>query len=1237
MNLSEINVLFSNNHTGGIRMKKVNVENDKFIQHYSTRIPWKDNDYTGRIDNNPRYNVAAQIIANIASARDWDFEEKNKGVSYLDLDRENIKSWVTENAAFMSNREISVNINHPYRKNNEKFKHYCETELVLEPYSFLLRPFAWTRKDNTIEKHKHHNFYFDLGKTELMLNWSSAWVSHGPSQKGIFDYFFSGIVPNKSLIFPYYKQVPFIEDNRRVIAGIGNLTGKVTLQKYDTDGTRDEYNYIWETNAGHSIRKDGEYGFLMPYHEIYDYLKSNPEFDVSTVTIFEPAGFRDEFSYATEWVSYDAVIDLLNQAKRALKNIVPLNLKNLSLDWINRQLEYVDRELKNVWNQRGIYPGLGSALSALGLSYGFDIAKYINTDENPLTEELKLYFTGDKEIGIDNLDNSLAEKEDEFLGLLQNKNKLDYFELLARMNLSRDQANFAWSRREQLGEKILDNPYLLYELTRKEKETIQISISQIDNAMFVNPLVDNKYPLKKPSKMRTAGDKRRFRAMVTYVLSIALNSGHTLLTFERIIEEINDLPLDQKTDFELEKIQALLDFLEEGDLYVDRENGYIKLVEYEDYKNLIVNVIDSGLNKDYPIKEDWRGIIDNKFGPIKKGIEEKDERARTEKADALKIMEASRISILLGRAGTGKTTALSLFASSKGIREGGVLALTPTGKSRVQLENHFREAGAEADFMTVAQFLVRSGGFSGTTMSYKLPNKASTSIAKTIIIDECSMLTEVMFAGVLKLIDSHAERIIFTGDPNQLPPIGGGRPFVDLISYMENYHKNKIGILTTEMRQGAGGDDVSFAQIFSNLDLTDKDVIHRIKNNSLDGRLKFIKYEDVNQLEKLFFENLTDVTGMKDLDDIDSFNKSLGAEINKYTNYPNSNDIENWQILTPTRFLGVGSYYFNEKIHNKYRQDIVDSWNKYPWSKNKPQSIQNIVFGDKIISNVNGERDYWDNGAGREYIANGEIGIMVSYPGHYGKSDKNKDWYKFRFSSFGTKVFSYRKQDFGGENADSKLELAYALTIHKSQGSSFGQTIVIINGKSSFISKELLYTAFSRQEDSLIILSDLSIEDLLLYSYDWYSDTKQRFTDLFEKPNIVQIEKNNQKKYFEKNLIHRTLRGEMVRSKSEVIVANLLDKMGVEYKYEEDLVLGERSFIPDFTLRYKGKLSYLEHLGMTNDYSYMKKWENKKAYYQEYGISENKGNLIITKDGMDGSFDTEKVECKIRKWMDSIV
>lgn len=56
--------------------------------------------------------------------------------------------------------------------------------------------------------------------------------------------------------------------------------------------------------------------------------------------------------------------------------------------------------------------------------------------------------------------------------------------------------------------------------------------------------------------------------------------------------------------------------------------------------------------------------------------------------------------------------------------------------------------------MTVAQFLVGSQGFDWKTLSYKLPSKPSKSIAKTIIIDESSMLTEDMFAGVLKLVDS---------------------------------------------------------------------------------------------------------------------------------------------------------------------------------------------------------------------------------------------------------------------------------------------------------------------------------------------------------------------------------------------------------------------------------------------------------------------------------------------------
>ena len=60
-------------------MDKKLKQQTNYVQHFSTRIPWKDNDYTGRIDNNPRYNVAAQVIPNIASSRDLEFEEANKG------------------------------------------------------------------------------------------------------------------------------------------------------------------------------------------------------------------------------------------------------------------------------------------------------------------------------------------------------------------------------------------------------------------------------------------------------------------------------------------------------------------------------------------------------------------------------------------------------------------------------------------------------------------------------------------------------------------------------------------------------------------------------------------------------------------------------------------------------------------------------------------------------------------------------------------------------------------------------------------------------------------------------------------------------------------------------------------------------------------------------------------------------------------------------------------------------
>ncbi len=1210
-----------------------------YVQHFSTRIPWKDNDYTGRIDDNPKLNVACQIIPNIASERNIEFEEENKGKSYEEVGVSNVQNWVTENAAFMNTDGLDFVVTHPF-SNHPKYKHLKETKIELKPYSFLLRPFSWMLIGNAKERSEYYNFHFDIEGIEKMKVYNSEWVSHGESQKGIFDYFYSGVIPNESLIFPYYKQVPFIEDGRRVIAGIGNIVSDIEYNKYDTDEAGKEENYIWETNATHSIRDNGKEGFLMPYHEMMEYAEKHPDFDIESVTLFEADGFREEFSYAAEWVSYDAAIDVLNQSKTVLGNIRKLNLEKANSEWVDNQLEYVNSQLKKVWNQRGVYPGLGAMLSAFGLKYGFDIAKHVDTSQHSLFGELTMLFSGEKNLGIDVLDESLIEKRDEFFGLTRNTDRVRFFELLSRINLSTEQAKYAWKVLKEKAEDFVNNPYLLYEVTRKEEEDYRIAISKIDNAMYLNQLVDNNHPIEEPTKMESKSDKRRFRAMMKKVLENAANKGHTLLSYGKIVEDISKLSLDQETNFQIEKIDGIIDFLEEGGLYIDEENQYIKLKEFIDYKLLVGDILKNRFETDLPIQENWEKIVGDKIEKLKENKTEKEkeryDQVGREQAKALRTLESSMISVLMGRAGTGKTTALGIFASSDTIKKGGVLALAPTGKARVQLENSFRKNSVKADFMTVAQFLNNSGGFDGKTMEYCIPTKPSSSEAKTVIVDESSMLTESMFAGILKLVNSHAERIIFVGDPNQLPPIGAGRPFVDLIHYLEDKYSERIGKLETEVRQEADGNDLSFARLFSDMGSPDKDIFLKIQNEETDNRLEFLTYDGEEELEKLFFKQLIDVTKMDNIDDTKKFDISLGAEVGEYTNYRNSKHLEDWQILTPMKARGMSSGYFNNLIHQKYRKHIVDLWKKYPYNKPLPRTIQEIVYGDKVISNENKEKDCWDeinHIECREYVSNGEIGIMAGYPYHYGRNDRNESFYKFRFSSFEDKTFSYLHDEFGSKEGDPKFELAYALTIHKSQGSGFKTTIVVINGKSPLLTKELLYTAFSRQKTKLIVLSDLSIDELVKYSNDWYSDTKQRYTDLFELPNIKEIDNGKQKRYFEEKLIHRTTRGEMVRSKSEVIVANILDKLDIDYTYEEELEVNGITRIPDFTLRYQGRKAYLEHLGMLNKASYVNNWEVKRRDFEKEGISEENGNLITTEDNLDRTIDAQAIEKKIKNWM----
>jgi hypothetical protein len=258
------------------------------------------------------------------------------------------------------------------------------------------------------------------------------------------------------------------------------------------------------------------------------------------------------------------------------------------------------------------------------------------------------------------------------------------------------------------------------------------------------------------------------------------------------------------------------------------------------------------------------------------------------------------------------------------------------------------------------------------------------------------------------------------------------------------------------------------------------------------------------------------------------------------------------------------------------------------------------------------------------YIANGELGLVVN-------GYTSNKYLKVEFSSQPNRTYSFTKSNFK-EDGDSDLELAYALTVHKAQGSEFDLVIVILCEPCNLLSREMLYTALTRQTEKLIILFNNPAFVLKNYSSDEFSDIARRFTALFEQPDIVEVTIRNKRYFLENRLIHRTSKGHMVRSKSELVIAEKLFEKKIDYEYEKDLKIAGKLKSPDFTItNLAGETIYWEHCGMMNDSEYRKRWAEKKELYEKNGIKEGE-NLIVTYDQVNGGLDVKEIEAMILKY-----
>jgi ATP-dependent exoDNAse (exonuclease V) alpha subunit len=1244
------------------------------LRHLSVRVPWHDSGWNGTVCRFPRLNSSCLALNRIGSTKDEVVEDNYAGQRLSDIPERDVPPCFAERVNFLSPEPQRRTARHAYAQTSDHHRHISDTLFTHPAYSAGATPFGWLLKDRAwgkewrdgkMDSHAIAERYGIDSCPEYEPeepDWLDGrpWIQGHANQKALLDGFFGALQPSRSLIFVYAKRTPLIDDDQWMIVGVGRVTSVGELQEWDYDPPKDVpiRSYLWERSVCHSIRPDGDDGVLLPYHDLLSRCENDANLDPRDCIAFVPGEYRTEFSYASEHVSPTGAIAALLSIKQALTTYTEC----FGGDW-RAQLKWIDQRLGELWSLRGPYPGLGSILCAMGVEYGYQLAYHCwekageNGDPWPVLAALvknPKTLPGDLKAQV----SGFAETW-KYLSSERGAKRLTLAKLLARFELTYDQAVRWWdpaarnTAKLRLADKeisdadILMNPYILYECDRLQPEPI--AFRTIDQGAFPDKPVASVHPVLAPSAMTGPADGRRLRAATTAVLEDAAWNGDTLLSREEIIERIKKLNLspvlpatEDQYEIHREKLAPVITqcALENGKpaYQVDRLVVTREIIASSVQKRV-------RMGKRLTVNMDWRAEMDREFKgtPAPKGSLE--DRGRNEKAAALTELAASRFSVLIGAAGTGKTTLLKFLCRATPIQQRGVLLLAPTGKARVRLQ---QATGLEA--RTLAQFL-RPNRFDDQTQAYTvIGDHERYSSCKTVIVDESSMLTEDQLAALFDAL-SAIDRIILVGDPSQLPPIGAGRPFVDIVRLLapEKSPANQPHVtagyaeLTIGSRQkGAQRQDLELAELFSGRPTgpAGDEIISKLGGGDCGDHLRVCPWTSPSQLGSLLPKVIGEELGIDQNDIEKSFAlRALGGTESGghvYFNFWSSGPAaDKWQVLSPIKGEAAGTLILNRLIQKGFRAETRKRAQQEDRRFAKvaaPMGSDGIIYGDKVI-NLGNHRRYSvfpkENKDGKEplkYVANGEIGIVTG-PFKKRGSKINLNSLRVTLSSQPGYEYTYWASDL---DEDGKLlELAYALTVHKAQGSEFDKVFVVLPNPCRILSRELLYTAVTRQNSRLILFCQDEPHKLLDYRH--LSDAARRLTNLFGPPEPVRI---GQRVYDNKH-IHRSRRGELMISKSEVIIANELASAGIEYTYEQPYIGKDKTRrYPDFTIEDAdtGLTWFWEHLGMLGDAEYERKWNLKLAWYRENGIDPvEKGGgpngTLVTTTETDGINHTQIAQC----------
>ena len=1248
------------------------------VRNLSVRVPWHDRAWDGHVCNDPIGNSSCLALRLIAENRKDNIEGTIANEAFETLTPEQMPPCLRASSSFLSAHAYSFESVMSYSTWSKDHKHIEPRPVHIPAWGALTIPYRWMLKDSGFEIAKVLELEAEKEREPDSPDWlaRTSWIQGFGNQEAMLEAFAEPLIEEESLVLFYATRTPLCDDERRVVLGAALLNKKHDLQEYTyKDAGKSAIKaMVWERPIQHSIRRarDGggfSGGFVMPYHELLKELERRPELNPTDYIAFAPDDSRIQFSYGSEHVSHGAAAAALVGARNALER----SAKILTGPW-DRYIRWIDDRLSRLWKLQGPAPGLGVVLSALhrgfnGTLFAMALADdlEINADPWPIIDRI---FTDQRKppAGAPAITSMLRKRWDK---IKSQPEQIDFLKLLARLELTGEQAERALAMD---GKGILANPYALFEKDRTSFDPISFGL--VDRGLYPGKEVATAHPLppKCNPKLAEYDNEHRLRAACVEILENSTDDGHTFLPVDKVKEAATELSVIHQIPLDNDTVDICRDDFAPVVTVTGKDHDIaVQLERYVAIGKLLAGAIAGRMqNAPTEISVDWRALVDKKFGSIPNGDTD-EERARTEKAMALQSLAANRVAVLIGPAGTGKTTVIQLLLFRTDIVGPRVRLLAPTGKARVRLAKETRQQG---NVQTVAQFLLGTR-FDADTGRYFTNADAPKTEATACIIDESSMLTEDMLAAVIDAVPAEC-RLILVGDPYQLPPIGAGCPFVDIIEHLKRAHSGKgVAELKTPRRQdeAAQGNskqltpvlarsDVQLAAIFSGRELPpgEDEIVVRAIEGKDDETVRYRRWEKVADLPDLIETALAEEFGCGKDDLVAELEVSLGATRNDkgYLNFNRqcSEASANWQILSVNRNAPGGSIYLNRRIKDRLRgkrlRDAIES-NKVPHYRDwmrfiKPRGAEQIVYGDKVICVRNHKRApyiYQTKANGdKEFLANGEIGMVIGQMS-WGKS--NPSFTHIEFEGRDDRNYSFTRSAFS-EDGRPYLELAYAITVHKAQGSEFGVVMLILPSYSRLVSREMLYTALTRQKRRIWILHQGSFDKFLSLRQYVFSDIAGRYTNLLHTPNLQAPRllsevpvglKGSQRGFLEERLIHRTFRGEMVSSKNELVIANILydlEKQGhLKYQVEPRLPFDDgRGRWADFLIEAKGRSWYWEHCGRLDDEFYRQRWERKLKLYAGHGYSKYsdqnpEGRLIVTEDGPEQGLDSPAIAELARK------